>query len=61
MKASDKELLSVQAEVCKALANEKRLEIINLLATKGQQFAAELMAGAGLTKTNLSQHMRVLR
>ena len=61
MKTNDKEIFAAQAEICKALANAKRLEIIHLLATKGRQFAAELMTSAGLTKTNLSQHMRVLK
>jgi ArsR family transcriptional regulator, virulence genes transcriptional regulator len=61
MKIKDKELFAVQAEICKALANAKRLEIIHLLATKGRRFAADLMNEAGLTKTNLSQHMRVLK
>jgi ArsR family transcriptional regulator, virulence genes transcriptional regulator len=60
MKVSDKRLFSVQADVCKALANAKRLEIIHALGGRGRRFAAELMESAGLTKTNLSQHMRVL-
>lgn len=61
MKNNDKGIFAAQTEICKALANAKRLEIIHLLAAQGRQLAAELMAGAGLTKTNLSQYMRVLK
>lgn len=61
MKIKDKELFAVQAEICKALANAKRLEIIHLLATSEKQSAAELISQVGLTKANLSQHIRVLK
>lgn len=61
MKAKEKDIFKIQAQICKALANEKRLEIVHLLGEREQYYAAELMADVGLTKTNLSQHMRVLR
>lgn len=61
MKNQQKELFAVQAEICKALANAKRLEIIHFLGINGQQSAADLMKKVQLTKTNLSQNMRVLR
>ncbi len=61
MKAKQKDVFKIQAQICKALANEKRLEIIHLLGESKRRYAADLMAEVELTKTNLSQHMRVLR
>jgi ArsR family transcriptional regulator len=61
MKSSDKRFFAVQVEICKALANEKRLAIVHLLAAENRQTATQLMETVGLTKTNLSQHMRLLR
>ena len=61
MKAKHKDIFKIQAQICKALANEKRLEIIHLLGENKRCYAADLMAAVELTKTNLSQHMRVLR
>ena len=61
MKAKQKDVFKIQAQICKALANEKRLEIIHLLGERRRCYAAYLMAEVELTKTNLSQHMRVLR
>ena len=61
MKAKQKDIYKIQAQICKALANEKRLEIIHLLGERKRCYAADLMEAVGLTKTNLSQHMRVLK
>jgi ArsR family transcriptional regulator len=61
METGGREVFVWQAEVCKALANPKRLEIIHALAVGGRLCAAELLSAAELSKTNLSQHMRVLR
>ena len=61
MKTKNKQLFAVQADVCKALANAKRLEIIHLLAATERLSATELMGAMQMTKTNLSQHMRVLK
>lgn len=61
MKAKQKDIYKIQAQICQALANEKRLEIIHRLGESGKCYAADLMASVGLSKTNLSQHMRVLR
>jgi len=61
MKTRDKEVFVLHAEVCKALANPKRLEILHTLAGEGRQCASDLMRATDLTKTNLSQHMRVLK
>ncbi len=61
MKTKQKDIFKIQAQICKALANEKRLEIIHLLGESRRCYAADLMDEVELTKTNLSQHMRVLR
>ncbi len=55
-----KEILKLQAEVCKSLANAKRLEIIYALKD-GEKGAGELAAELGLAKSNVSQHLAVLR
>ena len=58
--AKNKNLFAVQADVCKALASPKRLEIIHLLSRSESHFASDLAEALGLAKANLSQHMRVL-
>lgn len=53
-------ILKLQADICKIFANDKRLEIINLL--KDREMAnSELMQKTGLPKVNISQHMNVLK
>ena len=54
------ELYELQSDVCKVFANPKRLEIINHLKEK-ELSAGELIEQTGLSKTNLSQHMSVLK
>jgi ArsR family transcriptional regulator, virulence genes transcriptional regulator len=53
-------ILKMQADVCKIFANDKRLEIINLLKDK-EMSNSELMQKTGLAKVNMSQHMNVLK
>ena len=53
-------ILKLQADICKIFANDKRLEIINLLKDK-EMSNAELMQKTGLPKVNISQHMNVLK
>ena len=55
-----KQVYELHAEVCKTLANPKRLEIINLLR-KGELSVAELLRKTGLLKANLSQHLALMR
>ena len=52
-------IYKLQADVCKTFANDKRLEIINLLKDK-EMSNSELMQKTGLPKVNISQHMHVL-
>ena len=48
------------ARVAKALANPRRLELIDLLA-QGERTVEELAVEAGLTIANASQHLQTLR
>lgn len=58
---SDRDLLySMHAEICKALAHPKRLEMLDLLSE--DELAVEVIAEhVGLQKSNVSQHLAVLR
>ncbi len=55
-----KQVFNMHAEVCKALANPKRLEIIYTLK-EGELSAGELAKKLGISKANTSQHLAVLR
>lgn len=55
-----KEIYEMQAEICKTLANPKRLEIIAALK-EGERSVGELVELLGITKANVSQHLAVLR
>jgi len=55
-----KQVYELHAEVCKTLANPKRIEIINLLRG-GELSVAGLLKKTGLLKANLSQHLAVMR
>ncbi len=55
-----KELFKLQSEVCKTLANPKRLEIIYALKD-GERPAGELVRRLGISKANVSQHLGVLK
>lgn len=54
------QLYQMQAEIAKALANPIRLRILNRIGADEVQYAA-LLAELGISKTNLSQHLAVLR
>lgn len=55
-----KQIYELHAEVCKTLANPKRIEIINLLRS-GEKSVACLLETTGLLKANLSQHLSIMR
>jgi ArsR family transcriptional regulator len=55
-----KNIFKLQADICKIFANDKRLEIINLLKDK-EISNKEIMRETGLSKVNISQHMNVLK
>lgn len=54
------ELLSLDEEVFKVIANQKRLEII-LLLENGELNVNQMVAMLGLRQANLSQHLTLLR
>lgn len=53
-------LFQLQEEIFKTLANQKRLEILQLLAIK-ELTVSELVTMLGVPQANLSQHLAVLR
>jgi len=53
-------IFKLQADVCKIFANDKRLEIINLLKDR-EMSNQEIMRGTGLSKVNVSQHINILK
>jgi len=55
-----KQIYELHAEICKTLANPKRIEIINLLRS-GEKSVASLLETTGLLKANLSQHLSIMR
>lgn len=54
------ELLSIEEEVFKVIANQKRLEIILLLENR-ELNVGQMEAMLGLKQANLSQHLTLLR
>jgi len=53
-------ILKLQADICKIFANDKRLNIINLLKDR-EMSNSELMKETGLSKVSMTQHMNVLK
>lgn len=56
----NRRIYRIQAEILKALANPVRLEILNLIG-RGEVSFGKLQQSIGIPKTNLSQHLAVLR
>jgi DNA-binding transcriptional ArsR family regulator len=54
------EVLKLQAELCKALSDPRRLQVIRELRG-GARAVGELSALLGLSQSNTSQHLAVLR
>ena len=55
-----KQVFNMHAEICKTLANPKRLEIIYALK-EGELSAGELVKRLNIPKANVSQHLAILR
>lgn len=55
----DKTLYKLHANICKALANPIRIEIIDVLNDKELTFG-ELQNETGVLKSNLSQHLSLM-
>jgi ArsR family transcriptional regulator, virulence genes transcriptional regulator len=56
----DTTIYELQSEICLALANPKRLQILNLLKN-GEMSAGEIVKAMKIPKANLSQHLTVLK
>lgn len=54
------EIFAMHAEVCKTLADPKRLRIINVLRD-GEMTVSDMARTLGLRQANLSQHLALLR
>ncbi len=57
----DRTLYEMQAQLCKTLANPKRLEILDVLKAKGEVTVNALAEHLEIPKANTSQHLAVLR
>lgn len=57
---TDTEVFERQAVICKAFAHPTRLHLLDLLG-KGQRGVSQLQSGLGISKTNLSQHLAILK
>ena len=55
-----KKILQLQSEICSALSNVTRLEIIYLLK-EGEKNVSDIALELGVSMSNLSQHLRILR
>ncbi|MFQ6618776.1 MAG: ArsR/SmtB family transcription factor [Fidelibacterota bacterium] len=56
----DKKIYEMHAEVCKIMANPKRLEIINCLRD-GEKNVSQLVNLMKIPKSNLSQHLKIMK
>lgn len=56
----ERALFRRQAEICKALANAKRLELLHVMRD-GERTVAQLQEATGLPQTTVSQHLARLR
>ncbi len=56
----DKRIFQLHADVCKALAHAKRLEILHIL--KGKEVSVrDIVMQMGISKANVSQHLAIMR
>src|SRR3989338_2532504 len=56
----DKKIYELHSEICKTLANPKRLEIIDALRD-GEKNVSELVSIVNISQSNISQHLTILR
>ena len=59
-KQKEKKIYELHAEICKTLANPKRLQILNLLRHK-ELSVNELASLMEIREANVSQHLSVMR
>ena len=55
-----KKIYELHPEICQTFSNPKRLEILNLLRD-GEKSVNTLVQMAGISQSNLSQHLGILR
>ncbi len=60
MTETDDRVFELHAEVCKCMANPTRLKVLAALQ-EGEKSVNELAQLLGLSKSNLSQHLAILR
>ena len=60
MKSIDTGIFERQARICKAFAHPARLRLLDLVS-KGVTGVAEVQGHLGLSKTNVSQHLAILK
>jgi ArsR family transcriptional regulator len=60
MKRNNGKIFELQAELCKTIANPKRLEILSALKD-GEKRVADLVETIGIPKANVSQHLAYMR
>lgn len=54
------EIFERQAQICKAFAHPGRLQILDLLG-QGELGVSDLQEALGISKTNISQHLSILK
>ncbi len=54
------EIFELQADVCLALANPKRLQILSLLKD-GERSVGQMLEKIEINKANISQHLSILK
>jgi ArsR family transcriptional regulator len=60
MKQRTERIFELQAELCKTIANPRRLEILSALKD-GEKRVNDLVAIIGIPKANVSQHLAFMR
>ena len=58
--ATDAEIFERQARICKAFAHPTRLQMLDLISN-GEVGVSELQQQLGVSKTNVSQHLAILK
>lgn len=58
--ATDPEIFERQARICRAFAHPTRLQMLDLMA-KGEVGVSMLQQQLGVSKTNVSQHLAILK
>ena len=56
----DTEIFERQAQICKAFAHPGRLQVLDLLG-QGELGVSDLQGALGISKTNISQHLSILK